>query len=127
MADPNAIAQGAVNGPPLDVMVTVDGAPVGVVFSLVLIDPVTNQGLRFGPADPIDSTPNHRYRVPGPTWWQNGKLVFCQVDGEPGPWAENRAHLRAFQGDSELQDNAWDLIVGDDPDGVPLTLTFQLG
>jgi hypothetical protein len=114
------------NGPPLDVMVTVDGAPSAVVFSLVIVDPVTNQGRSFGPADPMDSTVNHRYRVPGPTWWQNNKLIFCQVDGEPGAWAQNRAYLRAFQGDQQLQDVAWDIIDGQDPAGVPLTLTFKL-
>ncbi|HEX8394930.1 MAG TPA: hypothetical protein VF665_21470 [Longimicrobium sp.] len=126
MSNPSAIAQGSFNGPPLDVVVTVDGAPAAVVFSLVLVDPVTNQNLRFGPADPMDSALNYRYRVPGPTWWQNNKLVFCQVDGEPGAWAQNTAHLRAFQGDEELRDAAWDTISGDDPDAVPLTLTFQL-
>ncbi len=126
MADPAATAKGDVNGPPLDVMVTVDGAPSAVVFSLVLVDPATKQSLRFGPPDPIDSTLDHRYRIPGPTWWQSGKLVFCQVDGEPGAWAENRAYLRAFQGDSELEDSAWDVLDGDDPPGTPLTLTLNL-
>lgn len=126
MADPNATARGSANGPPLDVMVTVDGAPAAVVFSLTLIDPVTKQSRAFGPADPIDSTLDHRYRVPGPTWWQNGKVVLCQVDGEPGAWAENRAYVRAFQGDQELQDHAWDVMKGEDPPGMPLALIFQL-
>ncbi len=126
MADPNATARGALSGPPLDVMVTVDGAPAAVVFSLTLIDPVTKQSRPFGPGDPIDGTLNHRYRVPGPTWWQNGKVVLCQVDGEPGAWTENRAHLRAFQGDQELQDPAWGVMKGDDPPGMPLALIFKL-
>lgn len=126
MANPSAIAQGSKSGPPLDIVVTVDGAPVEVVFTLTLIDPVTSQSLVFSPTDPADSTLDHRYRVPGPTWWQNGKLVFAQVDGEPGPWVQNVAHLRAFQGDDELVDHAWDIIDGDDPAAIKLALTLDL-
>jgi hypothetical protein len=121
-----ATVTGSRSGPPLDVMVVVDGAPVQVVFELFIRDPKTKQQKEFGPMDPVSSTLGHRYRVPGPTWWQHGKIIYAQVDGEPGPWAQNPAYLVAFQGDHQLEGHATELITASDPDGIQLYLELKL-
>jgi|GEM_PF-7039636 len=127
MPNPKAKATGNRLGPPIEVVVSVDGAPVGVVFSLSIVDPTTTEGpLPFGPSSPLESQVDRRYTVPAPAWWLDGKVIRCQVDGEPGPWTQNRVRLAAYQAGERLEELAWDVIQENDPDGIPLRLSLRM-